>query len=278
MIVSASRRTDIPAFFSEWFYNRVGKGFVLLRNPYNPQQVGRVELTPDRVEGIVFWTKNAAPFLPRIGELDQFKYYFQYTITGYGRDVERNLPDKKAVVIPAFKQIGADKAIWRYDPILINERYTWDYHVRAFTKIAEALEGYTNTAVMSFVDYYRTVNLNPLNIQPLTSEQQRELAQQLSEIAAAHGMELQSCAEDVGLPHSCCVDGRRFGVVKPKDRNQRGLCQCVESIDIGTYSTCSHGCAYCYATHYGIVRPDVDPDCDVLGPPLKGAEKIKQRN
>ena len=91
-------------------------------------------------------------------------------------------------------------------------------------------------------------------------------------------MELQSCAEDVGLPHSCCVDGRRFGVVKPKDRNQRGLCQCVESIDIGTYSTCSHGCAYCYATHYGIVRPDVDPDCDVLGPPLKGTEKIKQRN
>ena len=181
-------------------------------------------------------------------------------------------------MIPAFKKIGADKAIWRYDPIFINERYTVDYHIKAFTKLAEMLEGYTNTAVMSFVDYYRTVDLRPLNIQPLTPEQQRELAQQLSEIAASHGMELQSCAEDVGLPHSCCVDGRRFGVVKPKDRNQRGLCQCVESVDIGSYSTCSHGCAYCYATHYGIVRGDVDPDCDVLGPPLNGTEKIKQRN
>lgn len=155
MIVSASRRTDIPALFSEWFYNRVGKGFVLLRNPYNPLQVGRVSLTPDKVDGFVFWTKNAAPMLDRIHELDAFKYYFQYTITPYGRDVEKNIPDKNEVVIPAFKKIGADKAIWRYDPIFINDRYTWDYHIRAFTKIAESLEGHTHKAVTSFVDSYR---------------------------------------------------------------------------------------------------------------------------
>lgn len=124
MIVSASRRTDIPALFSEWFYNRVGKGFVLLRNPYNPLQVGRVSLTPDKVDGFVFWTKNAAPMLNRIHELDAFKYYFQYTITPYGRDVEKNIPDKHEVVIPAFKKIGADKAIWRYDPVFLNDRYT----------------------------------------------------------------------------------------------------------------------------------------------------------
>lgn len=278
MIVSASRRTDIPAMFSDWFYNRVGKGFVLLRNPYNPQQVGRVELTPDHVDGIVFWTKNAAPFLPRIHELDKFKYYFQFTITGYGNDVERHLPDKKKVIIPSFKQIGSDKVIWRYDPIFINDKYTVNYHIRAFTKLAEMLEGYTNTAVMSFIDYYRTVDLRPLNIQPLTPAQQRELAQQLSEIAASHGIMLQSCAEDVGLPHSCCIDGKRFGVVRPKDRNQRELCGCVESVDIGSYSTCGNGCAYCYATHYGIVHNNIDPDCDVLGPPLNGTEKIKQRN
>ena len=121
MIVSASRRTDIPALFSEWFYNRVGKGFVLLRNPYNPLQVGRVSLTPDKVDGFVFWTKNAAPMLNRIHELDAFKYYFQYTITPYGRDVEKNIPDKHEVVIPAFKRIGADKAIWRYDPVFLND-------------------------------------------------------------------------------------------------------------------------------------------------------------
>lgn len=278
MIVSASRRTDIPALFSEWFYNRVGKGFVLLRNPYNPLQVGRVSLTPDKVDGFVFWTKNAAPMLDRIHELDAFKYYFQYTITPYGRDVEKNIPDKNEVVIPAFKRIGADKAIWRYDPVFLNDRYTWDYHIRAFTKIAEALEGYTSKAVMSFVDSYRTVDLRPLNIQPLTTEQQIELAQQLSEIAAQHGIILSSCAEELGLPHSSCVDGKMFGVDKPKDRNQRGLCQCVESVDIGAYSTCRNGCAYCYANHYGYVQDPPDADCDLLGPPLNGNEKIKQRN
>lgn len=278
MIISASRRTDIPAQFSEWFYNRVGKGFVLLRNPYNPLQVGRVTLTPDKVDGFVFWTKNAAPMLDRIHELDAFKYYFQYTITPYGRDVEKNIPDKNEIVIPAFKKIGVNKAIWRYDPIFVNERYTFEYHIQAFTRIAESLEGYTSKAITSFVDSYRTVDLRPLNIQPLTSEQQKELVQQLSEIAAAHGIELFSCAENLGLPHSACIDGRVFGVDKPKDRNQRGLCQCVESVDIGAYSTCSHGCAYCYANHYGHVQPTPDVNCDLLGPPLTGNEKIKQRN
>ena len=181
-------------------------------------------------------------------------------------------------MIPAFKKIGSDKAIWRYDPIFINDTYTWEYHIKAFTELAESLEGHTRKAVMSFVDEYRTVDLRPLRIQPLSSEQQRELAQQLFEIAAAHGIELTSCAEDLGIPHSCCVDGRMFGVEKPKDRNQRGLCQCVESIDIGSYSTCSHGCAYCYANHYGYVQDRPSPDCDLLGPPLTGNEKIKQRN
>lgn len=168
MIVSASRRTDIPALFSEWFYNRVKAGFVLLRNPYNFHQVGRVTLTPDKVEGIVFWTKNAAPMLPRIHELEDFKYYFQFTITAYERDIERNLPDKQEVIIPAFKKIGTDKVIWRYDPILINKRYTWDYHIRAFTKLAEKLEGFTRKAVMSYVDAYRGVNLAAIGVQHIT--------------------------------------------------------------------------------------------------------------
>lgn len=278
MIVSASRRTDIPALFSEWFYNRVGKGFVLLRNPYNPRQVGRVTLTPDKVDGFVFWTKNAAPMLPRIHELDAFKYYFQYTITPYGRDIEKNIPDKQEVTIPAFKKIGSDKAVWRYDPIFINARYTWDYHIRAFTKIAEELEGYTSKAVMSFVDSYRTVDLRPLGITPLTSEQKRELAQQLSEIAAAHGIKLSACAEDLGIARSCCIDGKMFGVNKPKDRNQRSLCGCAESVDIGSYSTCSNGCAYCYANHYGYVQEPPDVNSDLLGQSLTGDETIKQRN
>ena len=278
MIVSASRRTDIPALFSEWFYNRVEKGFVLLKNPYNPLQVGRVTLTPDKVDGFVFWTKNAAPMLSRIHELDDFKYYFQFTITAYEKDVERNIPDKEEIIIPAFKRIGKGKAIWRYDPIFLNEKYTWDYHIQAFTKIAESLEGYTTKAVTSFVDFYRTVDLTPLKIQALTSEQKKELAHKLAEIARQHEIELFSCAEELGLPYSACVDGKMFGVNKLKDRNQRGLCQCVESVDIGAYSTCANGCAYCYANHYGYVLPRTNPNSDVLGTPLTGNEKIKQRN
>jgi hypothetical protein len=264
--------------FSDWFYNRVGKGFVLLRNPYNPLQVGRVTLTPDKVDGFVFWTKNAAPMLGRIHELDAFKYYFQFTITPYGRDVEKNIPDKWEVIIPAFHKIGFGKAIWRYDPVFINERYTSEYHISVFTQIAEALEGYTDKAVMSFVDAYRSVDLRPLNIQTLTAEQQRELAQELAEIATAHGIELSACAEDLGIKQSCCVDGKMFGVNKPKDRNQRGLCGCVESVDIGAYSTCGNGCAYCYANHYGYVQAPPGIESDILGPPLTGSETIKQRN
>jgi hypothetical protein len=156
--------------FSDWFYNRVGKGFVLLRNPYNPLQVGRVTLTPDKVDGFVFWTKNAEPMLGRIHELNGFKYYIQFTITPYGRDVEKNIPDKREIIIPAFQKIGFGKAIWRYAPVFINERYTREYHIRVFTQIAESLEGYTDKAVMSFVDAYRSVDLRPLNIQPLTAE------------------------------------------------------------------------------------------------------------
>ena len=223
MIVSASRRTDIPALFSEWFYNRIRSGFVLLRNPYNFHQIGRITLTPDKVEGIVFWTKNAAPMLPRIHELDSFKYYFQFTITLYGKDIERNVPDKQEVVIPAFKKIGADKVIWRYDPIFLNERYTWDYHIRAFTKLAEELEGFTHKAVMSYVDAYRGVNLKAIGVQQMTLEQQYEMAQKLSEIAAKHGIKLTACAENVGLPFARCVDAAMFGLKKPKDSRQRGL-------------------------------------------------------
>ena len=278
MIVSASRRTDIPALFSQWFYNRLEKGFVLLRNPYNPMQVGRISLTPDRVDGFVFWTKNAAPMLENIHKLDAFQYYFQYTITPYGRDVERNLPDKHEVIIPAFQRLGADKAVWRYDPVFINERYTVDYHIRAFTKLCEELEGCTHKAIISFVDSYRGVDLSPLHIRPLTPEQQREFAQQLAGIAASHGIELSACAEDLGIARSCCVDGRMFGVTRPKDRNQRGLCGCMESVDIGAYSTCTNGCVYCYANQYGRPQVPVPPDSDLLGPPLTGRETVKQRN
>ena len=128
MIVSASRRTDIPTFYSEWFYNRIKEGFLYVRNPMNAHQISRIDLSPDVVDCIVFWTKNPIPMLPRLDELEAYKYYFQFTLTGYGKDMEANLPDKKQKLIPAFRQlsakIGKKRVIWRYDPIVLTHKYT----------------------------------------------------------------------------------------------------------------------------------------------------------
>lgn len=157
MIISASRRTDIPAFYSEWFLNRIKEGYAIVRNPMNNKPV-RILLSPDIVDCIVFWTKNPIPMIPRLDELKDYCYYFQFTLTGYGRDVEANLPDKKNELIPAFKQlsdkIGPERVIWRYDPILINEKYSMEYHIEAFSYLASSLKGYTEKCVISFVDMY----------------------------------------------------------------------------------------------------------------------------
>jgi hypothetical protein len=146
MIISASRRTDIPSYYSEWFFNRLKEGFVLVRNPMNIHQISRINLSPNVIDGIVFWTKNPVPMLEKLAELRNYIYYFQFTITGYGSDIECNLPDKNKIILPAFKKIseiiGADRIIWRYDPIFFNPKYTFDYHIRAFGKIAETLSGY----------------------------------------------------------------------------------------------------------------------------------------
>ena len=158
MILSASRRTDIPTFYSEWFFNRIKEGFLYVRNPMNAHQISRIDLSPEVVDCIVFWTKNPIPMLPRLPELDAYKYYFQFTLTGYGKDMETNLPDKKGQLIPAFQElagkIGKKRVIWRYDPIVFTKKYTPDYHIRAFTQIAEALDGCTEKCVISFVDIY----------------------------------------------------------------------------------------------------------------------------
>ena len=141
MIISASRRTDIPSFYSDWFYNKIHEGFVMTRNPRNFNQVKKISLSLDAVDGIVFWTKNPLPMIGRLRELHEFTYYFQFSLTSYGRDIETNLPSKTNELLPTFKKlsdiIGADRVIWRYDPILINQKYTGDYHLRAFDKIAK---------------------------------------------------------------------------------------------------------------------------------------------
>ena len=139
MIISASRRTDIPAYYSDWFCNRLREGFVCVRTPMNFHQVSRIALSSDVVDGIVFWTKDPRPLMPRLEELRAYPYYFQFTLTPYGKDMEPGLPDKGAVLLPAFQMlsdmIGPERVIWRYDPILLTARYTADFHITAFRQI-----------------------------------------------------------------------------------------------------------------------------------------------
>lgn len=266
MILSVSRRTDIPNYYADWFFNRMKEGGVYVRNPMNPRQVSEIRLSPEVIDCIVFWTKNPTPMLHRLCELKNYPYYFQFTLTGYGADMESNVPNKKEIVIPAFRrlseEIGPERVIWRYDPILFNGKYTPAYHLQMFEQTAAALRGYTRKCVISFVDRYAKNNkaMDAMGACELEKTVLTAFAGKLSEIARANGMEMGSCAEEIdlescGIRHNCCIDkgliesltGCRMNV--GKDKYQREACGCVESIDIGAYNTCRNGCAYCYANH-----------------------------
>ena len=266
MIISVSRRTDIPNYYSEWFLNRTKEGFVLVRNPVNFRQISRIRLAPDVVDGIVFWTKNPAPIISRLPELDEYMYYFQFTLTPYGKDIEPNIPEKSRV-LAVFKRlsemIGPDRVIWRYDPILINEKYTVAYHLDAFGRMAEELRNYTRKVTISFVDEnYRGVKLSlrKLALSPFSVETQVDLASRLAEIARSCGLAIDACAEKIdlqrfGIEHARCIDDRLFEKLLgcrlnvDRDKNQRPECRCATSIDIGMYNTCFNGCLYCYANY-----------------------------
>lgn len=264
MIISASRRTDIPNYYSEWFLNRIREGFVCVRNPMNVHQISRIPLSPDVVDCIVFWTKNPANMLDKLDLLKDYQYYFQYTITPYGKDIERNIPDKNGVVIPVFKtlseKIGSERVIWRYDPIFFSEKYTPEYHLRAFRKIAGELKGYTQKCVISFVDIYRKnkKRLEEANAAPPVGDELWDFCKELKEIADSCGMELATCTEKIdltplGITHNSCIDRNLIEkllgckIISKKDKYQREECGCVESIDVGAYNTCMNLCTYCYA-------------------------------
>jgi hypothetical protein len=266
MIISASRRTDIPTYYSEWFFNRIREGFVCVRNPMNIHQISKISLSPDVVDGIVFWTKNPIPMLERLDELKDYMYYYQFTLNAYSTDVETNIPSKNDVIIPAFqtlsRKIGANRVIWRYDPILLNEKYSIEYHTQYFQEIAKRLSGYTNKCIISFVDLYRNTlnNTKCLNLLPLGNPEMFELAQRLVEIANKYHLKVESCSEKIdleqfGIAHGHCVDCDLFEQILgqkldlSKDKNQREECGCVASIDIGMYNTCKNGCKYCYANY-----------------------------
>ena len=230
----------------------------------NIHQISKITLSPNVIDGIVFWTKNPIPMMQYLDELNNYAYYFQFTVNAYGKDVEVNVPNKNDVIIPAFRKlsnrIGRDRVIWRYDPILLTEKYTIDYHVNYFNELAKRLSGYTHKCIISFVDLYRNTqaHLKELNILPLGEKEMYELAERLVEIANKNDLIVESCAEKInleqfGIQHGHCIDCQLFEKILNckinilKDKNQRLECGCMESIDIGAYNTCKNGCVYCYA-------------------------------
>ena len=263
MIISCSRRTDVPAFYSEWFFNRLQAGFVEVRNPRNPRQIRTVSLLPEDVDGFVFWSRHPAPMLDKLDLLTDHPFYFQYTFTPYGRALEPNLPPQSER-LDTFRRladdVGPHRVIWRYDPILFSQDIGLSYHENSFTVLARQLAGFTGQCVISFIDLYRHIEkkLTPLAIRALEENEMRLLGKTLSHIAASFGMTLETCAEQIdlsacGIKHGRCIDDRLMSEIsgKPfrlsKDRYQRKACGCVSSVDIGVYNTCAHECVYCYA-------------------------------
>jgi DNA repair photolyase len=264
MIISASRRTDIPNYFSDWFYNRLSEGYVCVRNPMNFHQISKIPLTSDAVDCFVFWTKNPKNMLSRLNELSDFSYYFQFTLTGYGKDIEPNLPSKRDELISTFIElselVGREKVIWRYDPILLNDRYTFEYHMKAFNELADKLNEYTEKVVISFIDLYAKTqrNTKDLALANLTIADMKKIGKEFSDIAHSNNLIIETCAEtlnldELNIKHGKCIDDELIKRISGsninvrKDSNQRLECGCVESIDIGAYNTCKNGCKYCYA-------------------------------
>jgi len=287
MILSASRRTDLPNYYSDWFYDRIKEGFLYVRNPMNAHQISKIDLSPEIVDCIVFWTKNPANMLDWLDKLRAYKYYFQFTLTGYGKDIEPNLPSKRETLIPTFQKlsekIGSERVIWRYDPILLNQRYVLEYHLKAFEEIAGNLKGYTRKVVISFVDLYAKTqrNTDGLNIKQMSNTETMEFAKALSQIARSNQLVIETCAEqidlqNIGIKHGSCIDKELiekiigYKLKAGKDKNQRKECGCIESAEVGTYNTCKNGCKYCYANFNDVKVKESVKRYDINSPLLCG--------
>ena len=273
MILSVSRRTDIPTYYSEWFMNRIREGSVVIRNPFRPTQMSPVSLDPAGVDAIVFWTRNGEPLTPYLDELDRmgYCYYFHYTVVHYPEVFEGSsdpLPQKLERFKRLSHRVGPERIIWRYDPIILSSLTDEEYHQFHFEEIARSLKGFSYRCVISFLDIYRKTEkiLDSLKrekgIRVINMHHHegkiREISRFLSNVGGECNFEIFTCAEavrleELGIRHGKCIDddllNRLFGLdlSRAKDKGQRKLCRCVESKDVGAYDTCPHGCFYCYA-------------------------------
>ncbi|MGM9850191.1 MAG: DUF1848 domain-containing protein [Bacilli bacterium] len=259
MILNVSGRTDIVAFYSDWFIKRYREGFVDVRNPFYNKQVSRIYFSD--VDCILFCTKNPIPIVKYLKDIDK-PIVFHVTLTPYKKDIEPNVPPK-GLVIEAIKKIssiiGSDNIYIRYDPILINDRYTIDYHIKAFNNMCCLLNGYVKHIIVSFIDDYKNVRNNKkfLKYKNLTLEDYEKIGVNFSNSAKDNGMTVQTCCEKNDLVSYGFIKGecmsfnyayKLTGKTDLKRWKERD-CNCVSMVDIGVYNSCRHFCKYCYANY-----------------------------
>lgn len=262
MIINTGGRTDTVHYYSEWLLKRFEEGYVLSRNPLFPNKVTRYELTPDKVDCVVFCSKNYRPILKDLHKItDRFNTYFHYSITAYGKDVEKGVPtiEKSIETLKQLcAQVGKQRLAWRYDPVLLTETYTIEVHLATFERLAKALTPYVERCIFSFVEMYKKLDTNMPELIALTEQDKATLAGEMGRIAQKYGLHIQTCGTDedftrYGIHSSACMtlemlgnaNGVQFRDLKHKGSRQG--CHCIESRDIGTYDSCTSGCKYCYA-------------------------------
>ena len=296
MVINTGMRTDIPAFYSKWLMNRIKEGFVYVRNPYYRHQVTKYSLNPGVVDCLAFCTKNPHTLISQLDKLDIYRQFWFITITPYGKDIEPNVPDKKQV-IEDFKElskhIGSNAVAVRYDPILINEKFDVNYHIKCFEKLISELKGYTEDCTISFLDMYEKVKRNAPDLRPPTTEEQKEIAKEFSKIGNKNNIKIHACCEkeylkDYGLDITGCMSQEivekaiKNKLHTPKNNSKRGQCNCLMGNDIGAYNTCMHLCKYCYANaNQGLVKENIkkhNPNSPFLIGELEPEDKITEAN
>ncbi|TVL43830.1 hypothetical protein A9X84_08415 [Brachyspira hyodysenteriae] len=275
MIISASRRTDIPSLHTKWFLNRLKEEYVITQNPISKNNFYKIPLNKNIVDIIVFWSKNPnIDFLKEVRYLG-YEFYLHFTITPYDKNIEINIPDKN-LLIKNFQTIsklfGKEKIIWRYDPIILNDDFDANYHINNFKNFADSLNDYTDECIFSFVQIYSKIKNNIKNI---NDNDKLLLIENMKEISEKNNIKLKSCSQDfdnitnIRVEKSACIDKERiqkilgYYIKEKKDKSQRKLCNCIESIDIGMYNTCTNGCIYCYANSKNILK-DYDANNEIL--------------
>ena len=290
MILNVSGRTDIVAFYTEWFMNRYKDGFLDVRNPFNPKLVSRINF--DNVDLIMFCTKNPIPIIPHLKEINK-PILFHITITPYLKDIEPNVIDKRRIidgVKEISKLIGIENIYVRYDPIFISDKYTVDYHIKMFNKMCNLLDGYVKHIIISFMDEYKNVkdNRHILRYKYLTEGDYKDIGINFSRIAKSHNMTIQTCFEKRSLEEygfnvgECISKKMAYNLTGKKYKSWKARnCNCAEMVDIGVYNTCKHMCKYCYANYdennvYKNVKRH-NPNSSLLIGELESDDIIKER-